>query len=178
MTGDELRTRRRAVGLTQQQLAQQTGFTRDTVRYWECKAIVDTSEVAPRRFCEVLGVRGSSTPNARARGWGVTPGDIIPTAQAAALETRPSFVSVSVSSAPGSTQQPALCGARTRKGLSCRNKPEPGRTRCKFHGGKSTGPGTADGRARIAEAQRRRWAKWRALHDDVRCYIGNSEHLY
>jgi hypothetical protein len=32
---------------------------------------------------------------------------------------------------------------------------------CKFHGGKSTGPRTPEGRARIAEVQRRRWASWR-----------------
>jgi hypothetical protein len=29
---------------------------------------------------------------------------------------------------------------------------------CRFHGGLSTGPRTAEGKARIAEAQRRRWA--------------------
>jgi hypothetical protein len=53
-----------------------------------------------------------------------------------------------------------LCGARTRGargGRPCRNPPEPGRARCKFHGGKSTGPTTAAGRARIAAAQRARW---------------------
>jgi hypothetical protein len=38
-------------------------------------------------------------------------------------------------------------------------KSEAGRRRCKFHGGLSTGPKTAEGRARIAEAQRRRWAR-------------------
>ena len=34
--------------------------------------------------------------------------------------------------------------------------------RCRLHGGLSTGPKTPEGRARIAEAQRRRWARWRA----------------
>lgn len=53
------------------------------------------------------------------------------------------------------------CLARTRKGHSCRLKSEPGRKRCKFHGGMSTGPRTTEGRVRIAEAQRRRWAEWR-----------------
>lgn len=38
----------------------------------------------------------------------------------------------------------------------------PGRTRCKYHGGMSTGPRTAEGRARIAAALRERWAAWRA----------------
>ena len=50
----------------------------------------------------------------------------------------------------------------TRKGTPCKLKSEPGRTRCKFHGGMSTGPKTQDGKERIAEAQRKRWADWRA----------------
>jgi hypothetical protein len=54
------------------------------------------------------------------------------------------------------------CLAKTRKGTACRHKSEPGKRRCKFHGGLSTGPRTAEGRERIAEAQRRRWARWRA----------------
>jgi len=55
------------------------------------------------------------------------------------------------------------CGARTKQPdhHACRNIPEPGRTRCKWHGGMSTGPRTVEGRDRIAEAQRRRWAEWR-----------------
>jgi hypothetical protein len=35
------------------------------------------------------------------------------------------------------------------------------RVRCRFHGGKSTGPKTQAGRARIAEAQRLRWLAYR-----------------
>ena len=37
----------------------------------------------------------------------------------------------------------------------------PGKRRCRFHGGLSTGPRTMEGRARIAEAQRRRWRAFR-----------------
>lgn len=51
-----------------------------------------------------------------------------------------------------------VCGAKTRKGTPCRNKSEPGRRRCKFHGGRSTGARTPEGIERIREAQRRRWA--------------------
>jgi hypothetical protein len=36
-----------------------------------------------------------------------------------------------------------------------------GKARCRFHGGLSTGPKTEAGRARIAEAQRRRWRAYR-----------------
>ena len=56
----------------------------------------------------------------------------------------------------------APCGARTRKGHPCRNLSEPSRRRCKFHGGKSTGPRTAEGRARIAAAMRERHRRKRA----------------
>jgi hypothetical protein len=53
------------------------------------------------------------------------------------------------------------CGAKTRAGGSCLVRVEFGRSRCRFHGGLSTGPKTATGRARIAEAQRRRWRAYR-----------------
>jgi hypothetical protein len=56
------------------------------------------------------------------------------------------------------------CGARNRQGKPCAVKVEPGKRRCRFHGGLSTGPKTAAGRARIAEAQRRRWNAWRGGH--------------
>ena len=51
------------------------------------------------------------------------------------------------------------CGARNRQGEPCAVRVEPGKARCRFHGGLSTGPRTIEGRARVAEAQRRRWAK-------------------
>ena len=54
------------------------------------------------------------------------------------------------------------CGARTRKGTSCLIRVDAGKRRCRFHGGLSTGPRTAEGKARIATAQRRRWAQWRS----------------
>jgi hypothetical protein len=53
------------------------------------------------------------------------------------------------------------CGAKNRKGQPCAARAIPGKRRCRFHGGLSTGPKTADGRARIAAAQRRRWARQR-----------------
>lgn len=39
------------------------------------------------------------------------------------------------------------CCAQTRAGAPCKRRPVPGRTRCKLHGGASTGPRTAAGRA-------------------------------
>jgi hypothetical protein len=57
------------------------------------------------------------------------------------------------------------CGAKTRKGTPCLVRVEAGKRRCRFHGGLSTGPRTPEGKARIAAAQRRRWAEWRAGMD-------------
>ena len=54
------------------------------------------------------------------------------------------------------------CGAKTRAGGRCLVGAQPGKKRCRFHGGLSTGPKTEAGRTRIAEAQRRRWLTYRA----------------
>ncbi len=44
------------------------------------------------------------------------------------------------------------CGARRRRdGKPCQALNEPGRTRCRWHGGRSTGPRTAAGKVRALE---------------------------
>jgi hypothetical protein len=48
------------------------------------------------------------------------------------------------------------CGAKTRAGTPCKMRAVEGKKRCRLHGGLSTGPKTAAGRARIAESNRRR----------------------
>ena len=45
------------------------------------------------------------------------------------------------------------CRAKTRAGSLCQRAGSPKNGRCHLHGGKSTGPRTAEGRARIAAAQ-------------------------
>src|SRR5262245_16773992 len=54
------------------------------------------------------------------------------------------------------------CCAKTRAGAPCIMRVVPGKRRCRFHGGLSTGPRTTEGRGRIAEAQRLRWSAFRA----------------
>ncbi len=66
-----------------------------------------------------------------------------------------------------SDPETTLCGARTRRGTRCQCLPVTGRNRCKFHGGLSSGPKTAAGRERIAEAQRERWRRWRTQNRTV-----------
>ena len=58
------------------------------------------------------------------------------------------------------------CGARTRRGTACQCKGDGRGGRCKFHGGKSTGPRTEAGRARISAVQKARWEQWRATKND------------
>ena len=45
-----------------------------------------------------------------------------------------------------------ICGAKTRRNLSCKKTVVSGKNRCRLHGGLSTGPKTAEGKARIAAA--------------------------
>ena len=56
------------------------------------------------------------------------------------------------------------CGARTRRDTKCAYRVVPGKRRCRFHGGLSTGPVTIEGKQKIAEAQRKRWAEWRRTY--------------
>jgi len=55
--------------------------------------------------------------------------------------------------APGDFLAAPRCGARTRAGGRCR-QPAMHNGRCRLHGGLSTGPRTAEGRARCATARR------------------------
>ena len=43
-----------------------------------------------------------------------------------------------------------ICGAKTRFGNLCKKHPIKNKTRCRLHGGLSTGPRTAEGKARVA----------------------------
>lgn len=52
------------------------------------------------------------------------------------------------------------CGARTRRGTPCAARSEPGALRCRRHGGRSTGPRTPEGKARIGELARARMLAW------------------
>ena len=47
------------------------------------------------------------------------------------------------------------CLALTRCGTACQKPPLKGKNRCRLHGGASTGPKTAEGKARIAAAHYR-----------------------
>jgi len=153
--GGELRRLREGKGLSRRELAALAGIHPDSVKYWERRDRLDLRGHAPARMLRALGAeyllragqpgghrRGDFRAlNARARTWGLTS---LPKPKPAAR---------------------VRCEAQTRRGTPCRRMSEPGRRRCRLHGGCSTGPLTPEGRARIAEAQRRRWARWRAQRD-------------
>jgi hypothetical protein len=60
-----------------------------------------------------------------------------------------------------------ICGAKTRKGAPCRCKLLLNGQRCRFHGGKSTGPRTPEGKQRIAESNHRRWQVYRKARGET-----------
>jgi transcriptional regulator with XRE-family HTH domain len=157
-SGDDLRDRRKAAGLTQTQLAQRAGIGRHAVSYWECKGAGRVHGWAVNRMCEAMGfdpLPHYRTHNARAGGWGLSGVDRIEAMLEAEVARK--LAEWRAREAVRAARRRVTCGASTRKETACRNKSEPGKRRCKFHGGKSTGPRTPEGRARIAEAQRRRW---------------------
>jgi len=125
---------------------------------WECRDDVDLHGWAARRMLSALGADPLpvySRTNARARAWG-----LIQNPERARLDAlvEMQIAASRIREAGRAARLRVRCGAKTRKGTACRNMSEPGKRRCKFHGGLSTGPRTPEGRARIAEAQRRRWA--------------------
>ncbi len=69
----------------------------------------------------------------------------------------------------GTSARRPLCGAKTRAGTPCRAVVIEGKARCKYHGGCSTGPTSAEGRARIAESNRRRAAQAQAAQTKTGC---------
>ena len=174
-----------AAGLSQIALASKAGISRHAVSYWECRQNVDPGGGAVRRMAEaepqIKALLQSWCTNTRGRGMSLSLDRILPIYPGSNVRARdrsykPSALDALLEAAithelsrmkEREAQRLArlrvTCGAKTtRKGTPCRNKSEPGRKRCKFHGGKSTGPRTAEGRERIAAAQRTRWALWKA----------------
>lgn len=67
----------------------------------------------------------------------------------------------------GKPRSKVRCGAIKKTGEPCRAPVVPGKKRCKFHGGLSTGPRTEAGRQAVANAQRQRAAAWRAACEEA-----------
>ncbi len=65
------------------------------------------------------------------------------------------------------------CGAKTRNGSACAKFPVAGKKRCRNHGGLSSGPKSAAGRARIGAAQLKhgKFVNWRQQREREKLYF-------
>ena len=163
MTGAELRAARKAAGLSQIELANRAGIGRQSVQYHESRDVIGLRGWAIGRIRAVLGA--DAVPDyvdhyARGRAWAET------LMEAERLALAASRLRAARIEAEAAAKRRVRCNAKTRKGTPCRCQSEQGKNRCKFHGGRSTGARTPEGKARIAEAQKRRWAKWREARQD------------
>ncbi|MBO9100336.1 MULTISPECIES: helix-turn-helix domain-containing protein [unclassified Rhizobium] len=172
LSGADLQAARKAAGLSQSGLAAKAGVSRDAVSYWERKERLNSRGWAVTRMASVLSLdlKVKATSNARAGGWGVS-------RMAAMLEAEEARRLVKLEDwkrrhdereARRQARRRVACGAKTRKATACRNMSEPGKARCKFHGGMSTGARTPEGIGRIVEAQRRRWSRHHAQMEAVK----------
>ena len=184
-SGAALRAARKAAGLSQSALGAKAGIGRHAVSYWECKPTIDRRGWAVERMAKavqqiaallqgfdtntharemglsrgVSGLPDYSRPSVGARAIdGSYPSSAIEAAVAVALER--ALIRKQERDAQRRARLRIICGAKTtRKGTPCRNMSEPGRKRCKFHGGKPTGPKPPEARERLAAAPRQRWLK-------------------
>lgn len=147
MTGEEMAQIRKHARLTQAELAERAGISRQAVGYWERQSELSPHSWALQCVARVINLH---------RLWGRV-------RFAELLEAEASILRAQLTRTGAQRQVP--CGAMTRAATECRLMSEPGKLRCRLHGGRSTGPRTFKGRARIAEAQRQRWARWRAEHE-------------
>lgn len=159
MTGAELAALRHAAGLSQTALDKRVGIGRHPVSYWETKPVIDLHAWAVQRMAEVL-----TMPPRRSYRFSAPDRPHPFTAAFAAQDARSlqQVARIKARNDAWAARRRVVCGVKTRKGTPCRCKYEPGKRRCKFHGGKSTGARTPEGKAGIAEANRLRWARWRA----------------
>ena len=134
MTADRLREARRALGWTQKALADQAGTHYQTTKYWERQAGPIAGYAVDRFKVALMAAGYVFAPSPLDAGLNV----------GKPKRLRPLML-------------PKLCGAKNRKGNACRCLAISGKARCKFHGGLSTGPKSAEGKERIAQAQRLRW---------------------
>ena len=76
-------------------------------------------------------------------------------------------------------QTPIKCGAKTRSGAACEKFPMEGKRRCRLHGGLSTGPKTAAGRAAISSANTKhgRYKNWREKRAKEKYYLGEIKRV-
>ena len=141
--GQCLRKLRKSSGLSQARLAKLAAVGCHTVSRWENKERFHRRSRSLKSIIAVLEtLRRNSTSLTRARLGGVLRSRGVEQVQTATLK----YALRRQKQAPSDARKRVLCGAKTRKGSPCRLISEPEKRRCKFHGGKSTGPKTFEGR--------------------------------
>ena len=174
VTGCQIKAARALLGWSRAQLAAAAGLNVNSITYWEAMTVISATRephacARIRQALHQAGVEfvGHAKPGARlaenANYVMRPPSRARPRhgvkrvsahlAVAARNKTRSAVAARRKPSGP--------CGAKTRSGAPCR-RTALANGRCANHGGASTGPRTAEGRRRIAEVQRLRWAAWRA----------------
>jgi len=156
VTGKELAKIRKAAGLSQTRLAELSGVGRHAISYWANRATVSPTAYAIIAIARVLNLPDIGGVKRARTTWGIRMRALVEAQNLAAKRQMEWLLEQAVLEAANRRVQ---CNAKTRKGSPCLCQSEPGKQRCKFHGGLSTGPRTQAGRERIAEAQRKRWAK-------------------
>lgn len=156
MKGPELQYIRRLLGFSRPQLALLINVHPDTIRYWERKVHIRYDASVPEQILAALDLGALDVQMAQ---WSDRYRRLL---QNSKCPVAPKGYEDRVSNEPEG-QSPEIqtgktaCGARTRTGGACKAKPFRGRSRCRMHGGLSTGPKTEAGRQRISDAQKRRW---------------------
>ena len=182
--GAQIRAGRALLGWTRADLANTAGLHRNAVAYWERHDVIPTAMIpyAVKRMAAALLEAGVKPVMSPAAGVRLVRGDQIPRTTRSPAPARHG-VSHGATAGPrhvgarhgvqdaaarpkaarstADREEAPRCGARTRRGTACVRKGL-ANGRCPNHGGKSTGPKTAEGRARIAARQRLRWQQWRA----------------
>ena len=159
MTGNELAILRRHAGLSQSALAKRVGVSRQTISYWENKPALDGRTMTLAAIARVVDPPDCLRILNSRPGLGFVRLQLSGPITLAHL--RAFHAAATMRSAVHAQMHRQECGALTRRGMACKLKSEPGKARCRLHGGLSTGPKTEEGKARIANAQRKRWAKFR-----------------
>lgn len=103
---------------------------------------------ATRRWCTVSPCHLGAYARARA-SWGLQKEEPMKSLTRVGLKGVIGPTQCRTSPHPGPPLPPTLCGARTRRGTQCAMSRIPGRGRCRLHGGASTGPRTAEGKAKV-----------------------------
>ena len=173
VTGAQLRAGRALLGWSSQTLATAARVHINTIGRWEAArtlpAFLLREPYGVRRMREAMesaGVKFFIRPSPGVRLW-KGPSFVMPPARRLRpLHGVSRFLQLSCDRRPKTPSQPTMarrvCAARARASArTCRRRPMPN-GKCRLHGGCSTGPRTAAGRARLSELQKRRWAEWRS----------------